>query len=368
VYPKKDINNSNKLKIVKDTLLTYSTINFSKVIINLEIDGISAEVKDELRLFIDDIFDSNLSSLNFTRPSTIKSWLNDINQYENIFNFNEPVLVVMNHDHSFVDYQVDTFLNCVQEVFSKSESNKYKVLYYSHCPEVCDWILNGRGETSFNEYRNGLYVSNKINNWIDSIVLMTFETLKHIFLSANYQNEYIGRIDWPNVKYDNLNLIGYAYCREFFRHYDGYNHITGMRFVNEYKVDEIPRTRLPNNNDINSKLEFYYTIWRMLFLLAIKNRLKNSNFWKKSKKSVFVEVIEISICLFEEAYFVQDFKNGFISEEEKILLLNGLRNRIYYFANSLYLEVSVDLQLDSPPYFVQIKNFVKKLLVILKFR
>jgi hypothetical protein len=106
----------------------------------------------------------------------------------------------------------------------------------------------------------------------------------------------------------------------------------------------------------------------MLFLLAIKNRLKNSNFWKKSKKSVFVEVIEISICLFEEAYFVQDFKNGFISEEEKILLLNGLRNRIYYFANSLYLEVSVDLQLDSPPYFVQIKNFVKKLLVILKFR
>jgi hypothetical protein len=368
VYPKKDINVSTKLKILKDTLFTYSLINFSKVIINIEIDGINAEGKDEFKIFVDEIFGSNLLTLNFVRPSTIKTWIDDINQYENQLDFNEPALVVMNHDHPFVDYQVDTFLNCIQEVFSKKESNKYKVLYYSHCPEICDWILNGRGETTFNKNKNGLFISNKIDKWIDSIVLMTFETLKHIFLSANYQNEYIGRIDWPNVKYDNLNLIGYAYCREFFRHYDGYNHITGMRFVNEYKTDEITRTYFPNNANINSKLDFYYSIWRMLFILSIRNRLKCSNFWKKSRKSVFVEIIETSINLFDEIYFEQDFKIGFISYEEKSILLNGLRNRIYYFSNSLYLDISVDLQIDAPPYYNQFKNFIKDLIKMLKLR
>jgi hypothetical protein len=368
VYPKKNINIVTKLKVVKDVLFTYSSLPFSKVIINIDIDEISAEVKAEFKLFVENLFKTNYLVLNFARPSTIESWIEDIEKYEYQIDINEPVLVAMNHDHSFVDYQVNTFLNCVQQVFSKNVSNKYKVLYYSHSSEVCDWILNGRGSAIFNKYNNGLHISNKINNWIDSIVLMSFETLKHIFQSAIYHDEYIGRIDWPNVKYENLNLIGYAYCREFFRHYDGYNHITGMRFIEEYKADEIPRTYFPKDVGINSKLDFYYSTWRMLFLLAIRNRIKKSSFWKKTKKSVLIEIIEISICLFQESYLEQDFENGLINNEEKLLLLNGLRNRIYYFSNSLYSEISIDLEIDSPSYFVQIKNFINEMLLTLKLR
>jgi len=359
VYPKKNFNNISKYKVLCDTLTTYSAINFTKVIINIEIDEITLEEQTEFKLFVHDLFKTKNLILFFTRPSTIKTWISDIESYKSELNFNEPVLVVMNHDHPFVDYQTTTFLNCIQTIFKSDSSNRYKVFYYSHSPEVCDWVINGRGEVSFNEFKNGIYVSSEINYWIDSIVVMTFETLLHIFKSAIYNDiEYIGRIDWPGVKYKKLNLKGYAFCREFFRHYDGYNHVTGLHLFDAFKPSELPRIAFVDTKNSEEVLDFYYHLWRINFLLALKTKLKKASFWKNSKKDILVNFLEESFDIFEGSYLDQDVLSGLINPAEKSFLSLSLRNRVYYFANSIFNEVCIDINIEKTSYQNQlVKSF-----------
>ena len=367
VYPKKNINAISKYRVLCDTLSTYSVINFSKVIINIEIDNITVEEQAEFKLFIKGLFKSENLTLFFTRPSTLNTWIKDIESYKTILDFNEPVLVVMNHDHPFVDYQVYTFSNCIKNIFKPDVSNKYKVFYYSHSPEICEWVINGRGKVFFHKINHGLYLSSEINDWIDSIVIMTFETLLHIFKSAIYNsNEYIGRIDWPGIKYKKLSLKGYAFCREFFRHYDGYNHITGLRLFEEFKPDELPKTKFVEKKSAEELLDFYYSMWRINFLLALKSKLKNTFFWNISKKDVLIDFIEETFQIFEESYLNQDLICGLINSDEKAILNLGLRNRVYYNANLIYGEVSLDINIEKPSYYKQLKNLieVKKLISV----
>jgi hypothetical protein len=360
VYPKKNINGISKYRVLCETLRTYSIFNFSKVIINIEIDNISIVEQNEFKQFIDELFNSDNLTLFFTRPSTLNSWIIDIESYNTQLDFNEPVLVVMNHDHPFVDYQAFTFINCIENIFTSGVSNKYKVFYYSHSPEVCDWAINGRGKVKFSNINDGLYISSEINDWIDSIVVMTFETLLHIFKSAIFNsNEYIGRIDWPGVKYNNLSLIGYAFCREFFRHYDGYNHVTGLHLFEEFKSDQPLKTVFVAKKNTEELLNLYYSMWRINFLLALKTKLKNSSFWNVSQKDVLIDFMEDSFLIFEESYLNQDFLCGLINSEEKRILNLGLRNRVYYYANSIFNEIHVDIYIEKPSYYKQVKNYIR---------
>ena len=99
-------------------------------------------------------------------------------------------------------------------------------------------------------------------------------------------------------------------------------------------------------------------MWRINFLLALKTKLKKASFWKNSKKDILVNFLEESFDIFEGSYLDQDVLSGLINPAEKSFLSLSLRNRVYYFANSIFNEVCIDINIEKTSYQNQlVKSF-----------
>lgn len=364
VYPRKEsvLSKCSPFDILIKTIKSYSVINFTTVIFNLEIDLDIPNYKEILSELINNNFTQSRIILKFYRPSTIHNWIADIKNYNEQINFNEPVFVVMNHDHPFVDYQVDSFKDIVSKVFT-NENNFKKVFYYSHSPEVFSWSINGRGLIKFKNLSGNISVSSDVNNWIDSIGIMTFQTLLHIWEKAEFNGDYIGRIDWDGVEYKNMELALFVYPREFCKHYDGYNHITGLRLDNEIQSDSVLPYSIPSKDNINSLLEFYYSRWMDISFLMIRDFLLKRSTLFGVKKETFVKSIEISLESFFKVYLENDVKANLIEESLLPHLKLGLRNKVFYNANWIYGEMMTDVILKRPftlkrMLFSKVRDFI----------
>lgn len=348
VYPRAEpaFIKENPFEILLRTIGSYASLPFSRAIFNIEVDLDIPNYKAVLESFIQDNFGGSEVILRFERPSTVQSWIEDINRHTATADIDEPVLVVMNHDHPFVDYAVKPLYDAVEEVFS-SKDNFQRVLYYSHAPEVISWATNGRGRVEFKVLESGVYYSSLVNDTIDSIGIMTFRTLLDIWNKAIFSGTYVGRIDWKGLSYQNLNLTTYVYPREFFRHYDGYNHITGTRFEKEIsRHTEIP-LRYPSN-ELSDLLEFYYVAWRSNFTLMIRDKMADHLSWGAVPKSVFVDAITNSLDLFYKFYLQKDVEMGLLDAEKSVSIQYEIENKIYYNANELYRILIDDINLLKP--------------------
>ena len=58
--------------------------------------------------------------------------------------------------------------------------------------------------------------SEVIDHWIDTICVMTMETLSHVWSRIKFTGSYIGRLDWVGAEYSYLALTTYVFPREFF--------------------------------------------------------------------------------------------------------------------------------------------------------
>jgi len=183
---------------------------------------------------------------------------------------------------------------------------------------------------------------------------MTLETLLHIFSSAKVDdNFYLGRFDWQGVQYRNLNLIGYSCSREFCRHYDGYFHVTGMRFGDELQYPPF-NTLFPSKKD--ELASFYYSKWLACYFLAIRDHMQKHSI--KSKKKSLVNILELTIEDFFQSYIDSDQIEGLISESDVEQLRYDVRSKIYYHANSIYREVETDIQLLPVSIWKTIARYV----------
>ena len=174
VYPKSyDSLPISKFEILKKTLITYRVFKFNVAIFNLDLESLT-DKKIIKKIIKNNIFAKKII-INFKRPNTIIDWKKDVKKIMKLIPKNEPVLVSMNHDHPYIDYNAKYFLNNINLIFKKNEKNFKKVYYYSHASEVTSWIFNP-SDLKFKKYKSGLYISNKINHWLDSICVMTIET------------------------------------------------------------------------------------------------------------------------------------------------------------------------------------------------
>lgn len=374
VYPRSEsiLSKCSPFSILLKTIKSYSVIDFTAVIFNIEIDLDIPNYKKILSDFINDNFKQSNVILNFNRPSTIQDWILDINGYKEQINFNEPVFVAMNHDHPFVDYQTVTFSKIVSKVFTYDDNNFKKVLYYSHAPETFSWAINGRGEVKYKCFSGNISVSSDVDNWIDSIGIMTFNTLLYLWQKAEFKGSYIGRLDWDNVKYRNLELAIFSFPREFCKHYDGYNHITGLRLDHEIQSYSKLPYNLPPVEETDRLLNFYYSRWLDISFLMIRDFLIKRKGVFGVKKETFVEGIEISLKPFIEAYLAEDIEANIIDNTILPQLVYSIRNKIFYNANWLYNEMMIDIELLRP--FTWRRFFLSKLkymfneLAVRKFR
>jgi hypothetical protein len=356
IYPKSYQSKTiSQYEVLKKTLASYNSLKFKVAILNIEIENIKNFIKDELTEIIKENINTQKLVVNFHRPSNIEAWKKDTKLAMELIPKNDPVLVCMNHDHPYIDYSIKFFSNNLDFVFPSHENNFKKIYYYSSIPEITSWVFNEK-VIKFKKSKLGLYVSNEIKHWVDSLCVMTLETLHHIWEKIKYEGDYIGRFDWMNAKYSNLNLTAYATPREYFKHYDGYGHITGMRISSQ---DATP-LKFPEIKDEVKLTQFYYERWLDTHLIAIRDTLSKNYFTFYSKKKLFVQAAERSLDSMDECYLLSDLNEGLLNNEEYSIVKAKLRSHIYYMANNLISEIYTDINIS--------KNFKQKISSLFFYR
>jgi hypothetical protein len=335
----------SQYEVLKKTLASYNVLKFKIAILNIEIENINNFIKDELTEIIKNNINTQKLVINFHRPSDVGAWKKDIKLAMKFIQKTDPVLVCMNHDHLYIDYSTKFFYYNLNLVFANHESNFKKIYYYSSIPETTSWIFNVRNsrDLKFKKYNLGLYVSNKIENWVDSLCIMTLETLNHVWDKIEYKGDYIGRFDWMDVKYSNLNLTAYCSPREYFKHYDGYGHITGMRILSRTANS----LKFPEIKDEFKLTKFYYERWLDTHLIAIKDVLRDNLFTFYSKKKLFIKAVEESLESMDECYFSSDLNEGLLNNLEYSMVKEKLRSHIYYMINNLISEIYTEININK---------------------
>ena len=130
-YPKSQmIGEYSQYDILVKAIKSYSTLEFDEVVFNLDIPYATKSMKSNLLDLIKCELQFNNLQVFFNRPSTVVDWKKDVEKNRFFFKPNTPILVVMNHDHLFIDYSTLTIDKVISQVFPESDSNFGKVLYF----------------------------------------------------------------------------------------------------------------------------------------------------------------------------------------------------------------------------------------------
>lgn len=314
-------------------------LKFNSAVFNILLDINNVKMKDSFYKKIEDTIKKNLNInelvLKYSRPSTKDEWIKDISQNENLFK-NDPVLVIMNHDHCLKSNYINYFLDDIDSCFN--DQKEHHVMSYSHCSEV---LANNHSLSC----KIGKKIFNSKINWIDSIYLMRIKTLKLLFknLIVPYENFYLGRIDWEGV-YIKPTMIKFHYSdKPYFYHLGGYSHTSGINISQFIKINY-------NYIYLNGK-----TIGDAFYEWITHYHLYLFKCFKKNNSSIFLKN-----KIFEtlEHYFSYANING---NELKSLEKNGLTSLIYSIFNSIYflLDNEKKIIVSKKNFFL---SFIKKLI------
>jgi len=365
MYPQRGGTGSlSQYAVLLKTIKSYAVFKFDVVIFNIALNFIDSHIEEEITKCITENYSANKIILRFTRPSTLDEWKRDVAEVSSLIEKDSPVLVVMNHDHPFIDYTPFVFNSVVEKVFPKSDNNFGKALYYSHAPEIISSVINDRSRTKYIRQNGGIYKREVTNCGVVSIWVMTIATLGHILSRAMCSgSSYMGRIDWAGVKYDQLTLTTYVFPREFFKHFDGYGHVTGIRLISDISTAKSTVLQFPGDDDANGIVDFYYQRWIDCFLLTVRDALRSkthTDALTTSTKSIFTKAIEGSLDLFRIGYLEADVAAGLIHERRINAIEGALRNHIYYFGNLLFESIKTDILLIDGDGFHKFKNLIKR--------
>jgi hypothetical protein len=269
----------------------------------------------------------------------------------------------MNHDHPYIDYNEAYFHRCVDFVFRTGDTGFQKVFVYTHAPETA--AINIASDSAFLVDENlGLYFSYNVEDTthVCAIYVMTLETLRYIWNNINFKGGEIGRIDWKGATYSDLKIKAYSSCREFFKHFDGYGHITGLENIGKLELNRPYPIQFPhrnNDSDIYNEeiIELYYSRWMSVFLLSLRAILaKKYFFFTFPKKSEFISSVELTLGDFLKCYIQADIDSKLLTTDESNRIFSGLRSRIYSHGNNLYAQLVVEIILlrgSAPRHILQ---------------
>ena len=333
--------------ILKETIKSYSKIDFEYGIFNIELEN----QKDEKEILdiISKSFSKIKTEIRFTRPSNKKSWQDDIKRLS-IFK-NKPIFTVFNHDHILLDHQLSTFDSIIKEVFKGNNTDFKKIFFYSHGPEIMSKILINKIFRNIKviKRKSNIYSLKYLNTTIDAFVIMSYDTLNYIFKNITKHPKYIGRIDWQGLYFNKLGIEAFVYPREFFGHYEGYGHVTGTRIYKNLNIEKYIEKL--SDNEI---LDYYYSKWLNISFLFIRDYMRIKIF--NSRKN-YQKAIEISINLFKKTYLDEDFKHKTINKTTYEMLLFNFRSKIYHNSNEIYTHLKIDNELGFDRLFF-LKEFV----------
>ena len=355
-------------EVLLKTLESYIPIKFNVAVFNIAFDSIDKNIENQITTLIKDNYTANKIVINFTRPSYLNEWKKDVDYLSSLIEKNDPLLVVMNHDHLFIDYTPYVFENTVNKVFQKTVSNFRKTLVYSHAPQIISQLL----DKSFLKREDGIYWREQANS-VGSIVIMTVETLQYFLRKALCsESDYMGRlIDWGDIRYDKFLWIMHVYPREFFKHIDGYGHSTGLRMISDLREISHESLQFPGDSQWATLINFYYQKWLDCYVLLIRDSLRLIIWWPIPKRQLFKNIshkqlfrnaIERSLDLFKAGYLEADVMAGLLSDNKIDRIESTLRSHIYYYGNTLYQSIMTDIELMKKDKVFEQKMYIRAII------
>ena len=310
-----------------------SFLKFNNAVFGILLDIDDSEKKKNYYKKIENIIKEKINTnklvINYARPSTKDEWIKDISKNENLFK-NDPVLIIMNHDHCLIPNYINFFLDDIKSCFLHDK--EHQVMSYSHCPEILANIHSPSCKIGKKNIRKKI-------NWIDSIYLMRIKTLKLLFknLVIPHKDFYLGRIDWEGI-YIKSTAINFYYCdKPYFYHLGGYSHVSGINLSQFVKANSnyiylngkiigdlfcewlkhyylyLFKCFKKNNNSVFLKNKISETIDHYLSY-ANTNGNKLNNFEKQGLTSLIYSNFNSIYCLFNNEKKVISSKNKFLFE------------------------------------------------------
>lgn len=227
-YNRGNLSEDDKVEVFKYTLYGLSCINsWSDIFIYCKLDDCYKDRQSELKSFIESLFKQYRLHLHFWRNEYQSQWQESC---QKVLDLDDPtVLFLCNHDHIFLDSNLDIISNAEREL-GKNNEYPYRSFYLSHWPEMSHHTYI-RPHRHVGEH----FIAAKINN-CDSVQIVTKPVLEYWWFKHDYGNRIMGRTDTPNGQVESTEIEILVPFKEVFRHYDGY----GKTFLNVVPAINIP--------------------------------------------------------------------------------------------------------------------------------
>ena len=343
MYPRHnaEISELDKVLILKETIQSYSKINFEKVIFNISLEN---QVHQEnIKKIIFEYYGKSIVILNFSRPNNFQEWIDAIDSLIKIHGENKVCFLAMNHDHPYVSKSTEQFNLSIAEAFSNDDT----VYVYSHTPEYLNNALNNKKHI-IEKY--GVRIERQF--FTESISISKLKTLKKQFLQVESNGKsYMGRIDWPNLKYKKTKFTCYIPLREHFKHFDAYGHITTMR----YTVPLIAKKKTcVEKNSKNYEIE-----WISLYQFYIRSGLNKYCPFLINQK-LFLRKFKYSISLFLEKNIQFDHLNDQIGYEKlKYIFPLHCSYSFNEYIGKMLTDLMYSLERNYKNLFYKLINYIK---------
>lgn len=219
----REVNRHNRLDILMMTLKSYSILTWSQVHLYLKLDEEFLPFRDELKHYIETIFDGVKLHIVWNRIETQDEWKPIIRK---ITKSQESIWFTQNDDHPFVD--INTEIISEGERLLNQHKGEFASIYLSHWPEILK--LSGKNDVPF---RQGSFIGFKAT-LLDSIQIFTPALLRYIFIDLDWGDRRYRRIDtllrqrkiWGKSGNTDLELQTiYVPLREQCRKFMAYSHV-----------------------------------------------------------------------------------------------------------------------------------------------
>lgn len=207
--------NHSQQEIFLYTLHSYSTIQWSKVIIYCEVDSAQKSSEEELFSKIRAIFPE--SSLYNKRSQYQPDWQKAL---EEIFAEEDDLIwYAGNHDHPYIAPN-HIQLNRIVDAISQCD-DIYKGGCYSHFYENCVRFMPDAANNGWKHESE--CVSSYITDRTDAMLIVNKAILKNWWFDHHYGDKKIPRTDWPSGGVISPQFKCFQPTKELCRHFDGYN-------------------------------------------------------------------------------------------------------------------------------------------------
>lgn len=360
-----------KAHVLRLSFTSVRHLPITKVLLHLEAEGEFAAHLPDLRAHVRACFPmAEIHEAN--RPTSLAAHRQSMSEVRRVFG-EMPVIFCFNHDHIFVDHRPEPFLRTVEECFGPG-GNPEALLVYSHAPEVIstinDWTApyarsacvfgsNAPPPADFRQIGPRLWSYQAQS--VDSIFVTTVKGLARLWAAVLPYEGYLPRIDWGGVRWNGTKFDVRVTAREFFRHFDGYGHVTsvcggyalglcGFGPGSKRAVGQLPPAFRGTSPGVAATLEQraegYAEIFFELFALAARDVLYVALARDLHQQSG-LKWLERMFTLFASAYIDDPGELDDLEPSQRLDLRSLVLHKVFSRATEFHAEVLADCHLHG---------------------